>query len=195
MTLERRLQIFNDTRGALLDDMEYLDPGALVAKPLAGKWSMLQIIEHLVLAERVVFRDLPDPSRLEGKERGLRHRVRYCLVMFILRSGIRVRVPSPAMVPRGDRSVAELRRLWDENQGWLRSCIDGLGPDGVRRAIFEHPVAGPLSVAQAVQMGQVHLDGHVRQIRALQRLLDSTCERPIRDSLHRRSGIRWHDHC
>jgi hypothetical protein len=171
MRLDSRLHAFNAMRGALLDEMEALDAAVLVAKPFAGKWSILEIIEHLVLAERAVFKGLPDPSRLVERERGVGHRVRYQLVMFILNSGIRVRVPSPTMVPQGNRSLAELRRLWDENQAWLRSCIDHLGPKGIRGAVLEHPVAGPLTVDMAVRMGQVHVAGHVRQIRARQRLL------------------------
>lgn len=171
MSLEIRLQTFNEMRGALLDEMEHMDGGSLVAKPLAGKWSILEIIEHLVLAERATFKELPDPSRLGSVSRGLWDGVRYLLVMFVLSSVIRVRVPSAAMVPRGNVSLFQLRRLWDENQAWLRSCIDHLGPDGVRRPVFEHPVAGSLSVEQAVRMGQVHAERHVRQIRALQRLL------------------------
>lgn len=171
MRLEERLQAFNQMRGALLDEMEAMDPTALAAKPLAGKWSVLEIIEHLVLAERAVFKGLADPSRLIARERGVGNYVRYQIVMFILKSGIRVRVPSPTMVPQGNRSIAELRRLWDENQTWLRLSIAHLGPKGIRGAVLEHPVAGPLTVAMAVRMGQVHVDGHVRQIRALQRLL------------------------
>ena len=84
--------------------------------------------------------------------------------MFVLRYGIPVKVPSPAMVPQGDRSLGELRRLWDENQEWLRAYIGRLDRQGFRRAVFEHPVAGPLNVEQAVHMDQVHLDTHVRQI-------------------------------
>ena len=172
MRLERRLQAFNAARSALLDEMEALGPDRLVAKPLAGKWSILEIVEHLVLAERAVFRGLPDPSHLVGNERGLGHRFRYLLVMFVLNTRIRVRVPSRAMIPRGDRTLAELRRLWDENQAWLRSCIDCLGPDRIGSAVLRHPVAGPISVKQGLRMGQVHLNLHVRQIRALQRLLN-----------------------
>ena len=51
MRLENRLQAFNEKRGALLDEMGALDPVKLVAKPLSGKWSMLEIIEHLVVAK------------------------------------------------------------------------------------------------------------------------------------------------
>ncbi len=171
MTIEERLHAFNAARAAMLDELEHLDPAALVARPLAGKWSMLDIIEHLVLAERAVFRGLPDPLRLVEARRGVGHRIRYLLVMLVLTSGIRVNVPSPAMVPRGDRTLAELRRLWDDSQDWVRSCLDHHGPDIARRAVCEHPVAGPLTLEQALRMGQVHLDGHVRQIRALQRLL------------------------
>jgi hypothetical protein len=171
MRLNKRLHAFNEKRGALLDEMEALDPAKLVAKPLAGKWSILEIIEHLVLAERAVLQGLPDQSRLGERERRLKHRFRYLIVMFVLRYGIPVQVPSPAMVPRGARSLPELRRLWDENQEWLRAYISGLDRKGFRRAVFEHPVAGPLSVEQAVHMDQVHLDTHIRQIRRLQRLL------------------------
>jgi DinB superfamily len=171
MRLEERLQAFNETRLALLEEMGALDPATLVAKPLAGKWSILEIIEHLVLAERAVLQGLPEPSRLHEQERRLKHRFSYVIVMFVLKYGIPVQVPSPAMIPQGNRSLGELHRLWDENQEWLRAYIDRLDRRGFRRAVFEHPIAGPLAVEQALHMGQVHLDTHVRQIRRLQRLL------------------------
>jgi DinB family protein len=171
MRLDQRLQAFNEKRGALLDEMDALDPATLVARPLAGKWSILEIIEHLVLAERAVLQGLPEPSRLSERERRLKHRFFYPIVMFVLRYGISVQVPSPAMVPQGDCSLRELRSLWDENQRWLRTYIGCLDHNGLCRPVFEHPVAGPLSVKQAVRMDQVHLDSHVRQIRRLQRLL------------------------
>jgi DinB family protein len=171
MRLDKRLQAFNEKRGALLDEMGALDPAKLVAKPLADKWSILEIIEHLVVAEREVLKRLPQPSQLAERERNLKNRFTYLMVMFVLRYGIPVKVPSPAMVPRGNRSLDELRRLWDENQEWLRAYVARLDPKGFRRAVFEHPVAGPLTVEQAVHMDQVHLDTHVRLIRRPQRLL------------------------
>lgn len=171
MTLENRLQAFDDRRCGVLDELEALDPALLVAKPIPGKWSMIEIVEHLVRAERAVFKGLPDPSRLVERNRDVGNRVRHVLVLFILTSGIPVRTPSPAMVPQGNHDLADLRRLWDESQRWLRSCIAHLGPEAGRKAVCEHPIAGPLTVSQAVRMGQVHVDGHVRQIRRLRRLL------------------------
>jgi hypothetical protein len=79
VNLDERLRSFDGMRRALLDELETLDPAVLEAKPRAGKWSILEIVEH--------------------------------------------------------------------------------------------PVAGPLTVEQAVRMLRVHVGGHVRQIRALQRFL------------------------
>ncbi len=171
MRLDKRLQAFDQKRRALLDEMEALDSAELVAKPLADKWSILEIIEHLVVSERAVLQGLPESSRLRERKRRLKHRFTYLIVMFVLRARIHVKVPSPAMVPRGNRTLGELRRLWDENQEWLRAYTARLDREGFRRAVFEHPVAGPLAVGQAVHMDQFHLDTHIRQIRRLQRLL------------------------
>jgi hypothetical protein len=171
MRLEKRLQAFDERRNALLDEMEAVEPGKLVARPLPGKWSMLEIVEHLVLAERVVFQGLPEPSQLKIREPRLKDRVRYLIVMLVLRTGIPVGVVSPAMLPQGGRDLAELRRLWDENQAWLRAYVDSLGARGIHRPALKHPVAGPISVRQAAVMSRVHLDRHIRQIRTLQRLL------------------------
>ena len=171
MRLDKRLQAFDDRRNALLDEMEALEPGKLLARPREGKWSILEIVEHLVLAERVVFRGLPEPSRLEVREPRLKHRFRYLLVMFVLRADIPVGVISTGMLPQGGRDLAELRRLWDENRAWLLACIDSLGPEGMHRAVLRHPVAGPINVRQAVVMSRIHLERHIRQIRTLQKLL------------------------
>jgi hypothetical protein len=171
VTNAARLEAFDAARLALLDELESLGPAVLTARPRAGKWSILEIVEHLVLAERAVFKGMPDPSRLEAAERGPGSHARYLLVMFVLKAGIPVRAPSRRMLPQGGRSLAELRRMWDENRAWLLSVLDVLGPDGPGKAVFEHPVAGPLTVDQAARMVRVHFAGHVKQIRRLQRLL------------------------
>jgi hypothetical protein len=171
MRLNRRLQAFDVQRNALLDEMETLEPGKLLARPRAGKWSILEIVEHLVLAERVVFQGLPEPSQLKIREPRPKDRVRYHVVMFVLRTGIPVGVVSPAMLPEGGRDLAALRRLWDENQAWLRAYVESLGAKGIHRPALKHPVAGPLTLRQAIVMSRVHLDRHIRQIRTLQKLL------------------------
>lgn len=161
------VQALDERRRALLDDVEALDAERLVAKPLPGKWSILENVEHLVLAEREVLRNLPEPSQLVERKRSFKAHITYPAVMFVLKCGIPAKAPSPGMLPKGETSLAALRRQWDDSQRWLRAYVDGLDRTGFGKAVFEHPVAGPLTVGQAVHMDQLHVATHARQIRRL----------------------------
>jgi hypothetical protein len=165
--LQQSLRALDERRRALLDEVEALSAERLTAKPLSGKWSILEIVEHLVLAERDVLQNLPEASQLVERPRRLQARVSYPLVMFVLKHGIPAKVPSPRMVPTGSASLAALRRQWDENHQWLRAYVDGLARDDFGKAVFAHPIAGPLTVEQAIRMDLVHLETHTRAIRRL----------------------------
>lgn len=166
-----RLSSIERKRVAHLDQVATLEPSLVVAHPLPGKWSIREIIEHLVLAEREVVGDFSRLSDLVERPRTPENRIKYLVVMFVLRYGIPVRTPSTAMVPTGERSLAELRATWDEHHRLLRSFVGGLDRGGARRALFRHPIAGPITVSQGIRMLDVHLDTHIRQIRRLEQLL------------------------
>lgn len=162
MALERKLDAYDRDRRALLDEADALDPILLSFRHRVGEWSILEILEHLALAERAVLRNLPEPSRLEAKEPDFRQRVAYVLVTSLLRFRLPVRVPSPEMVPQGESSLIDVRRVWDENARWLRAYV--ARGHGLGRAVFLHPVAGPMTVSQAVRAARLHLAAHRRQI-------------------------------
>jgi hypothetical protein len=50
-TFESQLMVWADDRWRLLDEVERLEAARLTAKPLPGKWSILEIVEHLVVAD------------------------------------------------------------------------------------------------------------------------------------------------
>jgi hypothetical protein len=163
----RQIDALDARRQALLGGLEGLDAEALATRPGPDRWSILEIVEHLVIAERDVFRGFPEIMELKARRRGFKARFAYVVVMLVLRAGIPVKVPSRAMVPRGERSLDELRGEWDENFRRLRDYAAGLDREGVQRAVFRHPVAGPITLAQALRLDRVHLARHARQIRRL----------------------------
>lgn len=173
-SMVRRLELIDQRRVALLDELATLDSAVLAAHPRPGKWSIGEIVEHLILSERDVLHDLPDPAELTTRAQSFRNHLLYGLVMFILRFDVPVKAPSRGMLPRGGRPFHELREMWDTNHRWIRACLGNLDGAGWRRPVFMHPVTGPLTPAQAVRMLDVHLDRHIRQIRRLQRMLQSS---------------------
>lgn len=161
---------FEARRTALLDELETMDPEHLNARPRPGKWSILEIVEHLVVAEQDVLRNPADPATPPLPPWRPRHLLAYPSVLLVLRYGIPVRAPSRAMLPRGGQPLDELRRRWDAHQAWFREWLAGVGRRELRRRAFAHPVAGPLRPAQAVRILHLHLGTHIRQIRTLQQL-------------------------
>jgi len=173
MTPIDRLAGIERKRLALLEEVATLDEAMLTAHPLPGKWSIREIIEHLVLAEDDVVGDFSRLDARDDQPRGIGNHVRYLIVMSILRFRIPVKAPSRAMLPTGGRSLAELRETWDEHHRRLRAFVASLTREGTGRAIFRHPIAGPISVSQALVMLDVHLDSHIHQIRRRMQLLRS----------------------
>jgi hypothetical protein len=147
-----------------------MEAGLLTGRLRDGKWSVLEIIEHLVLAEEDVLIDAANLDTLPARRRRAKHRVGYLVVMFVLRFDIPVAAPSDAMLPTGSTSLPELRSKWEANHRRLGELVDGLDRAAADRAIFRHPVAGPMTVPQATRMLEVHLDRHIRQIGKLERL-------------------------
>lgn len=162
------LHTLDGRRRALLDSLESLGPEALQARPAEGAWSILEIVEHLVVAEQVILQGLPDPASLVDRPRSLRQRCTYPLVWLVLRLRIPVKAPSRRMLPAGGATLAELRERWDATHEWLRAYAEGLPPDGSGKAVFAHPVCGPLTLVQALRLDRLHLETHAGQIRECQ---------------------------
>jgi len=164
-SLQTLIDDLDRERIALFEEVEALDVEALTARPRPGTWSILEIVEHLVVAEAVILQGLPAATDLIDRRRSLKHRCVFHLVVAILRLGIPVKVPSRRMIPTGQVPLAELREQWDGHLRWLGAYTAGLDAQGEHRAVFLHPVAGPITLAQALRMDQLHLAVHARQIR------------------------------
>jgi hypothetical protein len=165
--LEHLIDALERRRNSLLDELAVLDANSLTAKPIPDKWSILEITEHLVVAEKVILKGLPPFSELIHQPARLDNRVKYFLVMAILRFSIPVKVPSRSMNPTGGPSLTELRQEWDRHLEWLRAYTKEFDDEGRQKSFFNHPVAGPITLVQALRMNLLHIRTHVRQIEKL----------------------------
>ncbi|MEM9665591.1 MAG: DinB family protein [Bacteroidota bacterium] len=163
--MTNQLDRLDRLRASLLAEVQAVPPSARTWRPAPGTWSALEIVEHLVLAEEEVLGDLQDPASQPAQTRTARHWVGFALVLGVLASPIRVRIPSPGMQPTGAWMLGPLETRWDTHHRRLRTFVEHARPHDLRRPIFAHPVAGPLSPRQALWMLEVHLRLHHRQLR------------------------------
>lgn len=167
VSLQRLIQSLDQQRLELLGEVESLSAEALQARPRPEAWSILEILEHVVVAESVILRGLPPRQALVDQPRRLGHRIKHLLVTLVLRFRIPVKVPSRRMLPTGHASLAELRVAWDAHLAWLRAFASEDATAARQWACFTHPVAGPITLRQALRMDLLHVGIHRRQIARL----------------------------
>lgn len=144
-----------------------LDSDSLHARRGGETWSILDVVEHLVLSEASVLQGFPDEFPDEPPGQTVKNRVLFFVVMFILRFRIPVKASSGGMVPRRKNDLEELAEQWDANHRWIRGFFEGLNKAGMRKAVFSHRVSGPLTPGQALAVLRVHMERHLGQIQRL----------------------------
>src|SRR6476659_156037 len=96
--LFRRLDRLERRRAALLERLASMSPAQLTARPAAGSWNVLDVVQHVVIVEELVLRALGTrPGPLSLAER-LRSGARLTALRIYLRSGGRVQAPTPAIL-------------------------------------------------------------------------------------------------
>jgi hypothetical protein len=164
--LTRRLERLQSSRARALALVEGRDAAALNRPPAPGKWSALQILEHVVTAEArtlgYVRKKMQAGSALPRA--GLGSRLRLLALQATLASPLRFKAPAAVGdVPAGSDPAALWAR-WDEVRRDLGELAASFPPELGDRLVFRHPYVGRMSLAHALGTLQAHLDHHIPQI-------------------------------
>jgi len=166
--LARHLHALDSRRSELLATVRNASPVQRAFRPAADSWSMLDVVEHLVLAEEGALLSLTKGPR-PGSRVTLRNRVAVVLVRLYLSAGFRARVPASRIMPQGGLSLDELARRWATVSAALRDRLAGLHGADLRVPKFRHPVAGWLPAASGFAFLVTHLAHHRRQLDRIRR--------------------------
>lgn len=161
--LQSRFDEIEQQRVLLLARLSSKDPASLSYHPGAGSWSMLQVVQHLVLVEQLVMTGMIKPARPMVKRRWW-HRVGAWLVAFVFRHGFRVPAPSKAVVPLDDMPLDVSERSWVSLRVQLRAFLEEITPERSGQLGFRHFVSGPHDIAGTLDFIRSHFDHHLRQI-------------------------------
>lgn len=150
-----------------IEQVAELPPPLEERSPGPGRWSPLQVVEHIVLSERTVF-GVPTP--LEDRPLSTpkwRHHCGRLLVFTVLTLRIPVPVPEAAMSPAGKTPLHRLRRILGDIHIWLEESIGSVPSEMLGRPLFHHPITGPMTLAQALRLNRLHIAAHQRHLEDL----------------------------
>lgn len=139
--------------------LQQLDSGGSGLEPLGkDEWSLLQVIDHLVIVERGVLIALMRggpalPSR--APMINLRRRV----MTAIMRRAVKVPVPVPEVNPSAEPDREKLVAEWSKIRAKISKALAADTFDPCAH-VFTHPVAGPLSAEESLEFLLSHLIYH-----------------------------------
>jgi hypothetical protein len=165
--LQEQIQNLEAKRISLIHKLGLQNSEKLNHKNEASGWSILQILEHVVLVEEksvanAIYK-LSSPKEL--KPVSLFVEVRLLIVRVTFLFGIKFK--SPKEVAPGDEiSFLDLVNRWEI----ARIKLQELSPNALQLlslGIFKHPVIGYLNYKQMVQFLDMHFHHHLAQVSSL----------------------------
>jgi uncharacterized damage-inducible protein DinB len=159
----------NDTK-LLLKEVSPLSSTTYHYRPAEGKWSISQILTHLLTSERLSLSYMKKKSlgvdQLENA--GIIDHIKFLILKLSQRVPFRYKAPrqvieqTPAPLSYGD-----LVRQWEIVRQELYQFLSEIPENNVRKKIYKHPRVGMLDVSHAIQFLGEHLQHHRPQIMAI----------------------------
>lgn len=142
----------------------------LAHKPTSERWSVNQILIHLLTSEQMTLAYLKKKSLGvdQVRDSGPIESLKILLLILSQRLPMKFKAPgvlvahTPATVP-----LAILAPQWETLRREMQDFLETIRDEHLNRLIYKHPVAGRLDVIQCLSFMREHFRHHLSQIKLL----------------------------
>ncbi len=157
-------------RTALIARARQLSPEQFNFSPAPGKWSINQILVHIIEAEQLSIAYMKKKKLgIDGLQNsGITETLR--LWLLIISQRIPVKYKAPRVVVENTKnasSIEEVDARWQAVREELLFLLGGIEEKDIRKVIYKHPLAGRLDTRQALVFFREHIMHHMPQIKRL----------------------------
>lgn len=135
-----------------------------------GKWSIQQILAHLVASERLSIQYLK--KKFQGIEElsvtGIQEDLKMWILVISQRLPLKFKAPkvvvehTPAL-----KNSDEISTEWNRARQELREVLEWFQDHHLNRKVYKHPVVGKLNIVQMLRFFGEHIAHHAPQIKKL----------------------------
>jgi len=166
-SLLSQFEASENQRREVVSLLDGLSESGRVYKQNPAAWSPSQIAEHLMLSyETVGSREWAKANRADGKA-PRSHPLTLRLILWAIRSNIRLPLPSTAIEPSGAIGWPELKQRFEAASQAMRTATQASDAALETNRPFAHPVIGALNTREMLTLNHVHNGYHLRQLRAV----------------------------
>ena len=172
-TFIKRYAKLDQKLSVLLDDLKKHPDVFLNKSPGEGKWSALQTMYHLMIAEKKSHEYIEKKLSFNPtlKKAGVATWGRATMIKSYMSSPLKVKAPAAVgdQVIPNDLTFWEIAKPWKENRAALLKFLQTMPQEYVNKEIYKHPVGGRLGINGMLTFFETHFDRHKKQIyRALE---------------------------
>ncbi len=169
-TKNAALQILEKLESKLNSFLQYSDQLSLeqlIKRQSKEAWSVLEIIEHLKVAETASLRYLKYKKEKETKfeKASIRNAINGWILVSFFKSPIKAKAPNvPGLNPIGkDLDYKTVKKEWQRSRQELRIFIHGLEEAEFKMAMYKHRI-GKMTIGWMLAFFEVHMNRHFGQI-------------------------------
>jgi DinB superfamily len=135
-----------------------------------GKWSINQIVAHLITAERLSL--LYMQKKIQGIEEaddsGIVEELKMLVLIVSQRLPLKFKAPKVVKEHTSNTdNLEQLNRDWEKVRGDLKQLLETIPDKRINRKIYKHVFAGKLNVKHALRFLREHIIHHMPQIERL----------------------------
>ena len=166
--LQKEFDLLQRELRLLFEELKVHSNNVLNKKPKPDKWSTLQVLYHLQLAEagslKYVQKKLSFNPELKNNNIGSKFREKAINIYM----GLPIKFKAPPQV--GDGAIPELSEFWTLVSKWrdqrdeLGEFLETMPEDLVNKQIYKHPAAGRMSLLGMLKFFRSHIKRHKKQI-------------------------------
>ena len=161
-----KMQELESAFEALLLRAKRFPPAQLRFQPAPASWSIMQVLEHLYLAEMNTVNYLESKGIALAKSKRSKPTgvIRTALLVTVLRSPLKFKIPSERVRPTAKLALDELETQWRETRHRLKDFVEGFPAENYHSPVLPHPRAGLLTLSQTLTFLNEHFRHHLRQV-------------------------------
>lgn len=167
---EQYLNALDEALQKLENSLSAYTAEQLNRKPAPGQWSVMQVVNHVMMAEagslNYLKKKLSDPAAI--KKAGIGSAIRtWLLNLSQIIPGLKFKAPSfiseDKLPPVSDREA--VFQQWRTGRAALRAFLESQPDEIFTKEAFRHPRAGRMTIVQMLSFFKSHLNRHARQIK------------------------------
>jgi hypothetical protein len=164
-------QELEQQRDRVLDSVKNLSSEKFNYVPASGKWSIGQILTHLLTAEQLSLGYMK--KKVLGIDQAGTSGISSALRLELLKVSQRIpalKFKAPAIVVRSTPqafSQEEISKRWKAHHEDLKSLLEKIEGNNVKKLLYKHPFAGRFDARQAMIFSREHVNHHWPQVKRL----------------------------